>query len=52
MSENLYSEAMALFRKGDYETALAMLINSHEKLSLKEEQLVEVCKKSITDKYY
>ena len=52
MSGNLYSEAMNLFSKGNYEAALAILINSHEKLSLKEEQLVEVCKKSITDKYY
>lgn len=50
--KNLYMEAMALFRKGDYEAALAILVKSGERLSPKEKQLAEVCKKSITDKYY
>lgn len=52
MSGNLYSEAMNLFSKGNYEAALAILMNSKEHLSSKEKQLLEVCKKSITDKYY
>ena len=52
MSGNLYSEAMNLFSKGNYEAALAILMNSKEQLSSKEKQLLEVCKKSITDKYY
>ena len=52
MSGNLYSEAMNLFSNGNYEAALAILMNSKEHLSSKEKQLLEVCKKSITDKYY
>lgn len=52
MNDNLYSEALSHFNKGEYEEALSVLTGSDVKLSSAESRLIDECRKQITEQYY
>ena len=53
MKEELYRQALSSFNNGDYERALDILTQGESQLfSIQEKQLLEQCKKQITEQYY
>lgn len=52
MNDNLYSEALSHFNKGEYEEALSVLTGSDVNLSSAESRLIDECMKQITEQYY